>query len=398
MKFGIIREGKNPPDNRVALTPKQCRELQSFFGFEMAIQRSPNRCFSDAEYAAEGLNLTEDLSDCEVLLGVKEVPIEQLIPNKTYFFFSHTIKQQPYNRGLLQAILAKNIRIIDYEMLTNKAGQRLIAFGFYAGVVGAHNGFWTWAKRTGDFELPRMKDCHDYAEVLEIYKKTKLPALKIVLTGGGRVAQGALKVLHDLKIQQVSATDFLGKNYSEAVFTQLHAENYAARKNGTPFQKADFYKNGHDYASIFMPFAEKADIFLNGIFYDKAAPAFFSLKEMASPNFKIQVIADITCDIMPGSSVPATVRAATIADPVFGFDAKMNAEIAAFSQNGVDMMTVDNLPNELPRDASKFFGRQFLENILPELIKPSGTVIDRATIARDGKLTSHYDYLADFVA
>lgn len=414
MKIGIIRERKNPPDNRTPLTPKQCRELQQFFGFEVQVERSPGRCFTDAEYEAEGLQLTDDVSGCDVLLGVKEVPVDHLIAGKTYFFFSHTIKKQPYNRPLLRAVLEKEIRLVDYETITDGAGKRLIAFGYYAGVVGAHNGLWAWGerlaagggrrtedggRRTADgFRLPRMKDCHDYEEVLGHYKKMRLPPIKIVLTGTGRVAQGCLKVLHDLKIRQVSPTDFLGTAFDGPVFTQLSAEHYARRKDGGAFEKARFYAHGDEFESAFAPFARLADLMMNGIFYDKNAPMFFTQNEMAQPDFRIKVIADISCDMAPHGSVPATIEATTIADPLFGFDPKTGGKTVPFLPGSVTMMTVDNLPNELPRDASQFFGKQFLENLLTKLLAPKSTdILDRATIARFGKLTPNFDYLQDYV-
>ncbi|RME33002.1 MAG: alanine dehydrogenase, partial [Deltaproteobacteria bacterium] len=139
MKIGLIREGKVPPDNRVPLTPDQCRFLMDRYEVDIVVEPSPIRAFRDEEYAALGIPLRTDLSDRDILLGVKEVPIEQLIPGKTYFFFSHTIKKQPYNRPLLQAILRKRIRLIDYEVLTDESGKRVIAFGYFAGMAGAHN-------------------------------------------------------------------------------------------------------------------------------------------------------------------------------------------------------------------------------------------------------------------
>jgi len=156
MKIGIIREEKNPPDSRVPLNPAQCRALMDQYPIEIVVAPSPTRCFKDEEYSAEGIKLQADLTDCQVLMGVKEVPPTSLVADKIYFFFSHTIKEQPYNRSLLQTILKKNIQLIDYEVLTNDKGQRLIAFGVFAGMVGAHNGVMTYGRRTGAFELPRM--------------------------------------------------------------------------------------------------------------------------------------------------------------------------------------------------------------------------------------------------
>ena len=397
IKLGIIREGKTPPDERTPLTPEQCAEAQAKYALKIIVQPSPIRCFKDEEYEKQGATLQEDLSDCDILLGVKEVPINQLIPDKTYLFFSHTIKKQAYNRGLLQAILANRIRLIDYEVLTNERGERLIAFGFYAGVVGAHNALWTWAQRSGDFSLPRLHDCHDYAEALEIYRQLQLPPLRIVLTGGGRVASGAVKNLLDMGIRQVSPQEFLEQSYTEPVFTQLHAVDYVERIDGAPFEKAHFYAHGEAYRSKFAPFYRKADIFINGIFYDQKSPAFFSAEETQQPDFKIQVIADVTCDIMPDSSVPCTIRPSKIADPVFGFSRSSGLETAPHQAGSIDIMAIDNLPSELPRDASAFFGRQLLDNILAELIKGrQSPVICRGMIAELGELTEPFGYLEDF--
>lgn len=398
IKIGILREGKVPPDARTPLTPEQCAEAQVELPVRIVVEPSPVRCFKDEEFTKHGIHLQEDLSDCDILLGVKEVPIHQLIPGKTYLFFSHTIKKQAYNRPLLQAILEKNIRLIDYEVLTNEAGERLIAFGFYAGIVGAHNGLWTWGKRTGQFSLPRLCESHDYAGVLEVYEKIKMPPLRIVLTGGGRVSSGAAKNLRDMGIEQVTPQEFLENQYDKAVFTQIRAEDYVAHREGKAFDKNHFYAHGEEYVSTFQQFWPLTDIFINGIFYDKKAPMFFTLEDMQRSDFRIKVISDITCDLMPASSVPSTIRATKIADPVYGFDPVRGIEIPPYQPAGVDMMTIDNLPSELPRDASAFFGRQLLERILPELLKGrESAAICRGMITDHGSLTREFSYLEDYV-
>jgi saccharopine dehydrogenase (NAD+, L-lysine-forming) len=397
IKIGIIREGKTPPDARTPLTPEQCAEAQVELPVRIVVEPSPIRCFKDEEFTKHGIHLQEDLSDCDILLGVKEVPIEKLIPGKTYLFFSHTIKKQAYNRPLLQAILEKQIRLIDYEVLTDEKGERLIAFGFYAGIVGAHNGLWTWGKRTGDFSLPRLCESHDYAEVLEVYEKLKLPPLRIVLTGGGRVSSGAAKNLRDMGIEQVSPAEFLENQYDTAVFTQIQAEDYVAHRDGKAFDKKHFYAHGDEYVSTFQRFWPLTDIFINGIFYDKKAPMFFTLEDMQGLDFRPKVIADITCDLMPASSVPSTIRATKIADPVYGYDPAKGEETAPYESHVVDMMTIDNLPSELPRDASAFFGRQLLERILPEVLKGrESAAICRGMITEHGALTSEFSYLEDY--
>lgn len=397
MKFGIIQETKSPPDARVPLIPEQCARIRQQFGAEVVVHPSADRCYRDEEYRQAGICLTNNLKDCQVLMGVKEVATDHLLPGKTYCFFSHTIKKQPYNRELLRSILAQNIRLIDYEVLTDERGRRLIAFGRFAGMVGAHNAIWTWGRRTGAFELRRMKDFRDYEEAKKAYRSLELPPVKIVLTGTGRVGSGAAEVLRDMGIRQVPPKEFLERNYEEAVFTQLRVHHYIARADDQPYHSRDYYKAPVGYKSVFSPYYRTADIMINGIYWDHRAPAFFTKAEMARDDWNIRVIADVTCDIAPLSSIPATLRPTTIEDPVFGYDPASGRETAPFHNGTIDMMTIDNLPNELPRDASMAFGEQFIQHILPEFFKADSRMLERATIARNGRLGKHFEYLKDYV-
>ncbi len=397
MKIGIIREGKVPPDTRVPLTPAQCAEILDTTGLDLIVERSENRCYKDNEYRDAGIHLATSVNDCDVLMGVKEVPVSQLIPQKTYFFFSHTIKEQPYNRQLLRTVLERKIRLIDYEVLTDEAGRRLIAFGRFAGMVGAHNALWTYGMRSSLFNLPRMKDLPDYRAMQEVYPECQFPAVRVVLTGTGRVANGAAEVLLDMGIEKVNPEAFLSGEFDHAVFTQLGENDYVRRKDGGDFVPEDFFADPEAFESAFAPFTEVAEIMINGIYWDNRAPAFFTAEEMQSPDFNIQVIADVTCDIAPVSSIPSTLRPATLADPVFGYNPFTGKETEAFDLEAIDMMTIDNLPNELPRDASEAFGRQFIDHILPELLKDESAMLDRATVARDGRLTEGYQYLEGYV-
>ncbi len=399
LKLGIIREGKIPADNRVVLTPLQCKLLIAKHpNIHIKIFPSEDRCYSDSEYAASGIELSADMNDRDILMGIKEVPIDLLIPNKTYFFFSHTIKFQQHNQKLLKAVLDKNIALIDYEVLTNSDGERIIAFGKYAGVVGAYNGLLGYSKISNAFQLPRLHTLHDYKEALTYVDKIILPPLRIVLTGTGRVAFGAAKVLDDFKIIKVSPSDFLAQTYDHAVYTQLAAEDYVEKIDQGIFNKTEFYKCPELYQSKFHSYLSKTDLLINGIFYDNKSPAFFTLEDMQKEDFGIKVIADITCDMMPHSSIPSTIRATTIDDAFYYFDAFENRETND-AEGNVLMMTIDNLPNELPRDSSEFFGRQFIENVMPHLIEEH--YLDEATIAsavmtRNGTLTSKFSYLHDF--
>ena len=399
LKIGIIKEGKTPPDTRVLLNPAQCAEIiKQYPGIEIKVQQSANRCFSDAEYTARGITLVDDVSDCDLLLGVKEVPIDNLIADKTYFFFSHTFKAQPYNRGLLQAILQKNIQLVDYEVLTNEQGIRLIAFGRFAGIVGAHNGLMAYGNRTGAFQLGRVGSFKDQAALYNSYKTIKLPPVKIVLTGNGRVAKGAVETLEAMGIKQVGIEDYLSQTFEYPVYVQLDSDKLYHRKDGGAFEFSHFFQQPSEYACNFSRFYKATDIMINAIYWDPKAPAYFTLEEMQQTDFKITSIADITCDIAPESSLPSTLRASTIADPVYGFNPNTNTECEAYTDGMIDVMAVDNLPNELPRDASQAFGEQFSQYILPELFNlQNSPIIKRASIAVNGQLGKNFTYLKSYV-
>lgn len=397
LKIGIIRETKVPKDCRVPLTPAICAHIVKEYPVELYVQSSDIRAYTDDEYRSEGLEICDDVYDCDILLGVKEVKMDKLIRDKTYFFFSHTIKAQAYNRDLLKTILEKNITLLDYEVLKNKKGSRVIAFGKFAGMVGAHNALLTYGRRTGDFDLVRMYDCHDYAAAVEVYNQTEFPSIKIVLTGTGRVGGGAKKVLDDMGITQVSPRAFISESYDHPVYTQLNIQDYVEHKEGEPLIKSHYYENPEDYISTFEPFTKVSDIFINGIYWDNLAPKFFTKEQMAGAAFKIKVIADVTCDIAPISSIPSTLFASTIADPIFGYDPVTGEQTAPHKEGVIDMMTIDNLPNELPRDASAAFGQQFVEFVLPELLKENSLMIEKASVTKDGDLGKHFEYLREFV-
>ncbi len=400
MKIGIIREGKVPPDHRVALLPAQCAEvMKSYPGLEILVQPSPDRCVPDGAYAKAGCTLTEDMTGCDVLFGIKEVPIPSLIPGKMYFFFSHTIKKQKYNRRLLQTILEKNITLIDYECLTDENGQRIIAFGRYAGLVGAYNAFLTYGRKYGLYKLKRAWECRDRAEMEAEYAKIKVPPIRIVVTGSGRVGQGALEVLTSIGIRRVSPEEFLQRIFEEPVFTLLQSRDYHVHREGKLWDSAGFYRNPQQYTSTFKIFAQTADMLIASAYWNPNAPALFSKDDMAESTFRIRVVADITCDIE--GSVPSTVRASTITDPVFDYDRLHHTVAPAFSDpDHISVMAIDNLPCELPLDASQYFGEQLIRNVLPHLLEPlkdTTGVIRRATVATGGRLTPGYGYLEDFV-
>lgn len=399
IKLGLLREGKVPKDSRAVLSPEQMATLQrEDDGLRFVVQPSEIRCFQDAEYEKAGISLQEDLSDCDILLGVKEVPVKLLQDNKTYFFFSHTIKKQPHNRDLLRAVLQKNIRLIDWETLTDDQDRRVIAFGRWAGIVGGHNALWTWGKRSDKFHLPRAYECRDYAALLSSYRNLSLPPFKTVIAGGGRVAKGAEEVLRHAGVELVSPEAFLQtKKPDRAIYTMLDCPDFYRRTADGGFEWSDFFKHPSTYESSFAPYLAATDLLINAIYWDPAAPRFFTREQMKASDFRIRVIADITCDI--DGSIPTTVKATTISEPLFGTELLSGAMSSSlFGGQILTTMSIDNLPNELPRDASEAFGRQFGEKVWPEIRKPEqSAMLARACIARDGALTPRYAYLQDYV-
>jgi len=399
MKLGIIREGKQPPDKRVPFTPKQVEEIrQRFPRVGVVCQESSVRCFKNAEYRALGIDIVQDLHDCDILMGIKEVPIDQLIAGKTYLFFSHTIKKQPYNRKLLQAVLQKNITLIDYEALKDKQGNRLVAFGRYAGIVGAYNGLWMYGKRFRTFSLRRAFECFDVNDLKIELRKIKLPPIKIILTGAGRVGKGAMETLDSAGIRKVNPSDFLSQTFREPVYVLLTSADYHVRKDGGHFNREEFHRDPQKYSSCFIDYAKTADVLMAGAFWNPQAPVLFTREDMLAPDFKIKIIADITCDI--NGSVPSTKRASSIPDPMYDYDPATDAVLPPLSgEKFITVMAVDNLPCELPRSSSEEFGRDLIDKILrPLLIDDVEEIIERGTIAKDGLLTEGFSYLQDYVA
>lgn len=397
MTIGIIKERKTPPDRRVVFSPEKLAVLQKEHPkTEIRVEASDIRIFKDDAYAQNGFEISEDLSDCDILLGVKEVPIAALIPNKKYFFFSHTIKKQPYNRDLLRAVLDKNIELYDHETITDSNGSRLIGFGRYAGIVGAYNGFRAFGKREKSFDISKVEHLSDYVELKEELQKVKLPNLKILLTGSGKVAHGAREVLEELGLKEVNVKDYLVNTFDEPVFCQIEVLDYNKRKDGKKLDKYHFYNHPEEYKSDFMRFAKVSDFFIAGHFYGDGAPYLFTREDVRSEDFNINLVADVSCDI--DGPVASTLRPSTIADPFYGYDPQTEKETDFDAKDAITVMAVDNLPCELPKDASEGFGDMFLDEVIPALYDDDKDgILERARITFNGKLTPRFEYLQDYV-
>lgn len=397
MKFGIIKERKNPPDRRVVFSPEKLKQFkQTYSNAEIVVESSAIRVFSDDQYKNVGIKVTENMTDCDVLLGVKEVPIDALIPNKKYFFFSHTIKKQPYNRALLNAILEKNIQLYDHETIVKENGARLIGFGRYAGIVGAYNGFRAIGLANKTFNLPKAETLYSQQELIAELKKIDLKNLKILLTGNGKVAYGAKEMLDAMQIKEVSVNEYLNNHYAEPVYCLADVLDYNKRKDGKVIDNFDFYKHPEAYEANFMRFAEVTDFFIAGHFYGDGAPYLYTREDAKSNNFNIKYVADISCDI--DGPVASTIRPSTIAEPLYGYNPATEKEVDFKDKNAIVVMAVDNLPCELPKDASEGFGEMFLENVIPAFFNnDKNGVLERAKMTENGKLTARFSYLQDYV-
>ena len=397
MKFGIIKERKNPPDRRVVFSPEKLQEFkEKFTEATIKVESSDIRVFSDDAYKAAGLEVTENVSDCDVLFGVKEVPIDALIPNKKYFFFSHTIKKQPYNRKLLLAILEKNIELYDHETIVRENGLRLIGFGRYAGIVGAYNGFRAIGLTKGIFSLPKAETLDSQQELISELNKINLPNLKILLTGNGKVAYGAKEMLDAMNINQVSVDEYLNNSFTEVVYCLADVLDYNKRKDGKVIDNFDFYDHPENYESDFKRFAKVTDFFIAGHFYGNGAPYLFTREDAKSKEFNIKFVADISCDV--DGPVASTLKASTISDPIYGYNPEKESEVNYKDDNAIVVMAVDNLPCELPKDASEGFGEMFLQNVIPSFFNnDKDGVLQRAKMTENGKLTERFSYLQNFV-
>ena len=399
MKIALIKERKNPPDRRVVLTPAQAKELLSqYTDLEIVAETSNIRAFTDDEYREAGINVVEDVSDADVLLGVKEVPVDALIPNKKYFFFSHTIKKQPYNRKLLRAILDKNITLFDHETIVDEKGMRLVAFGYYAGVVGAYNTIRTYGKKSGLFDIPRAIDLKDKAELIKTLKSIKnlIPPVKIVLTGKGRVGNGAKEILDAMGIKEVAPKSFLQDSFNEPVYTQIDVDWYNKHKEGKAFDFQEFFTHPERFYGDFEKFTKVADIYIAGHFYGEGAPYILTREHLLAPDNKIKVVGDISCDI--DGPVATTIKASTIADPIYGYDPVTGKEVDYKNNKAIACMTVDNLPNEIARDASEGFGQNFEKYIIPAFFNgDKDGILARAKMTENGQLTERFKYLQDYV-
>ncbi len=398
MKFGIIKERKNPPDRRVVFTPQELARLKKEHPDAIIkVESSDIRVFTDQQYTDLGIEVGTDMTDCDVLFGVKEVPIEYLIPNKKYFFFSHTLKKQAHNRALLRAILEKKIDLYDHETIVDAKFKRVIGFGRYAGIVGAYNGIRAFGIKFELFSIPKAESLTNKDELIAKLRRQILPPVKIVLTGHGKVAMGAKEILDGMKIKEVSLANYLSKIYAEPVYTRIDVVDYYQRKDGQLATQQDFYAHPKEYTSNFERFTKVSDIFITGHFHGNDGPEILSQEMLKAGDCKIKVVADISCDVDDGP-IACTLKASTIADPFFGYLPSEGIEVPYTHPGAIVVMSIDNLPCELPKDASEGFGEMFMQHVIPAFFNgDKDGILQRAKMTENGKLTPRFEYLQDYI-
>lgn len=394
LKIGLIREGKIPADNRVALTPIQCKWLQENMMVKIKVQHCDARCYKDKEYMEAGIEVKEDVSDCDIMMGIKEVPVAMLIPAKTYLFFSHTKKLQPYNKELLQNIIRKKITLIDYECLEHNDGTRIIGFGFFAGVVGAHNGMMAYGNRSGAFQLGRVYKQKNFQQLIHTYFGLKLPLIKIAVTGSGRVTHGILEIMNLMEIHEAEPEEYLTEKFTYPVYVHLKGLDLYEDKLAGKYNRKTFHEHPENYNCLFNKYISETDILINGVYWEEKIPRLFEMDDLKNENFKITSIADISDD--RNGSIPCNIGDATIEDPVYGVDKLTGKVTLPYLPGSVDVMAVGNLPNELPRDASRYFGEQLIKFILEDLLKGGSEIIEKATIVKAGVLTNSFNYMKEY--
>lgn len=397
MKFGIIKERKNPPDRRVVFSPDSLSRLKQLYpDVEIKVESSDVRVYTNQEYQDLNFKVENDISDCSIFFGVKEVPIDYLIADKSYFFFSHTLKKQPYNRQLLRALLDKNIDFYDHETLVDAHNHRLIGFGKYAGIVGAYNAIRAFGIKFELFKLPKAVTLSGKEALIAHLKRLVLPPLKFVVTGTGKVGSGVKEVLDAIKISEVSVENYLTKNYTQPVYTLIDVLEYNKRIDGNVLDFKDFFDHPQDYVSDFERFTKVSDIYITAHFHANEAPKILTREMLQANDCKIKIVADISCDV--DGSISCTLRSSSIDEPFYGYLPSENKEVDIFHPAAIVVMAVDNLPSELPKDASEGFGEMFMEQVIPAFFnEDKDGILQRAKMTEKGKLTPRFSYLQDYV-
>ena len=398
--IGIVRESRND-ENRTPLVPEHIKKYkESNPNINFIIQPSNSRCFSDEEYELCGAKINENLNECSIIFGVKEIDPNILINNRTYLFFSHTFKinkQQKniekHKKDLLLSILNKKITLIDYENIRGKNGTRCLGFGRFAGIVGCYNTLNLLLKVLGKQSLASAYKINDYERLVLNLKNLYFPKTKILVTGDGRVAKGVIELLNLTNIKAVSKKDFLEKKFDQPIFCNLETKDYVTNNSSTNFNLEHFINNPQDYSSSALQYLKETDILISAHYWDPSSPKIFENEDLKVLQ-NLKIVGDITCDI--NGSVPTTIRSTTIEKPNYWIE-RYNLKEIDENNDGIAVMAVDNLPSELPRDSSTEFSEGIINEVLPFLLKEDDGRILNGTITTDGSFLEKYNYLNNYI-
>lgn len=401
MKIGLVKETKYPIDNRVALTPNQIKSLiDTFPHVSFVVQSSDIRAYTDQDYSKLNIQVVENLDDCDILFGIKEVNTDSLLTNKHYFFFGHIAKMQAYNRNLLKSMISKMITFTDYEYLVDNDGKRVCAFGWWAGAVGVYYTLRGYGLKYNLYELPKPDLKFTLNNLLDNLKKILLPKIKIVLTGTGRVSEGAQFVLNEIGVNKVEVDDYLSMPEVDTItYCVADINSLVKRVDGKSFNRQDFAKNPDLYRSDFMKYGYTSDILISAHYWGAKDPIYLTKDNLRDENLSIRMIGDITCDIM--GSIEATIRSSSHDAPYYDYNPITEKEEEAFSSpNNITMMAVDTCPNALALDSSEYFGDMIIKHVILPILENNdsinNSVVENATILRNGRLTSNFSYLTEF--
>jgi alpha-aminoadipic semialdehyde synthase len=434
IRIGIRHEDKYLAERRTPLVPAHVGKLVKELGIEVLVQESPKRVFTEEEYVAEGAKIVPDMQACDIVFGVKEIPEKWFIPGQTYVFFSHVIKGQPYNMPMLRQMMESGCNLIDYERVVDDFNRRLIFFGRFAGLAGAINTLWTTGLRLKHlgFDTPflHIQQAHNYKNLqdareavskagFEIAKyglPTELTPFTIGITGYGNVSNGVQEILSLLPVQEIHPGDLhelSGKiDHNKLLYRVTFREEHISAHNqtGKLFDLDDYYVHPENYHSIFEQYLPQLSVLINGMYWDERYPRILTrayMKENFMPgmNPKLKVVGDITCD--PNGSVEATLKGTYIEDPIFVYHPESHSLTSGYEGDGLQVMAVDILPSELPRDSSLAFSsvlRNFVKSLADANFKAGHpdaiglpAPLRKALILHNGRLTPEYAYIQNYL-
>lgn len=398
MKIGILAETTSTNDERVALTPFDARKLLEHFPqLQIVAQPSINRTFNNLDYQKQGIEISNDLTKCDLILGVKEVDIESVIPQKTYLFFAHIGKKQSYHQQYFQQLAHQKITLIDYEYFTDEKNNRITAFGHEAGIVGTYYALNAIGRRLNWSKLPGIDNFDDHSKIADKFLSTNISPIKIIISGTGLAAGGVTQTLDTFGIQRINKNKFQTEIFNEPVYCQLNPSEYFHSKKGAPYSSEDFHKNPSGYFSVFNQYAALADLYVACHYWEKGYPIYLTNNDLKYKSSRLKAIADISCDL--NGPIASTIRESTHQYPFYDYNPITQKEENPFSStSNISVMAVGNLPTALAREASVRFSKSLSERILPDFIKNNTSdIIQSATILKNGELTSHFSYLYNFL-